>query len=326
KQSWFVIEFKGIKSISTHYSLKQRITFDIQCWRNWKFESSDSIMDCSRLNIYCKAVSVVEDGPKCAKCLFKYSQDIVDILPEDDVGAARRTFHVVVSQHIGQELSGDTFAYSGDLDKQGLYCYWIGINFGTEEFQNPMKCGLVVVRSNGWMNESLRIEAIVGRDIVRFVTNHVKQDWFEIDFQNYSHLTTALTWDKWPKSKSKLLNVDTAKNVVQNSGGNDQWQTCKHREKLVFGIEGKNCLFHIILIVKKKYVLSIIAPALIKKIFGCFASPRKRKIVIPPSPKGVKQVCNLFTAYFFNILNCGLFYNRSQKYPKKKKSVNTLHL
>ncbi|ETO00576.1 hypothetical protein RFI_36864, partial [Reticulomyxa filosa] len=171
KQSWFVIEFKGIKSISTHYSLKFRLflfttyTFDIQCWRNWKFESSDGIMDCSRFNIYCKAVYVVdapseEDGPKCAKCLFKYWQDIVDILPEDDVGAARRAFHVVVSQHIGQELSGDTFAYSGDLDKQGLCCYWIGINFGTEELQNPVKCGLVVVRSNGWMNESVGVEAI----------------------------------------------------------------------------------------------------------------------------------------------------------------------
>ncbi|ETO16421.1 hypothetical protein RFI_20918, partial [Reticulomyxa filosa] len=275
-----------------------------------------------------------------------------DSLPDDDAGAVRGAIPVVVSQQVGPELSGDAFSYSGDLDTQGV-CYWLGTNCGTEAWQNPMKRGLVIVRSNGLMNDSVGVEAIVGHDVVRCVTKPVKQAWFEIDFQNYAILAThytlrhysswdtealrnwklevltnikcplfffffddnndnhfcgscdgekwttlrehkndealnlkgqtftwsitaggyfsrfrifqfdknsnnhyylslsgfeiyghvlrqhpTLTWDQWPKSKSKSLNVDTAKNVVQNSGSNDQWQTCKTREPLVFGLDG----------------------------------------------------------------------------------------
>lgn len=45
KNSWVVVDFKTMKIIPTHYSVRHYITFDTECLRNWRFEASDDSTD-----------------------------------------------------------------------------------------------------------------------------------------------------------------------------------------------------------------------------------------------------------------------------------------
>eukprot|EP01084_Bolivina_argentea_P100315 180137_1 len=44
----------------------------------------------------------------------------------------------------------------------------------------------------------------------------------------------AVTWDEWPRNKSKHLQVDRLRNSVINTGSEDTWQTIKARQPLIF--------------------------------------------------------------------------------------------
>ena len=52
---------------------------------------------------------------------------------------------------------------------------------------------------------------------------------------------SQITWDEWPRNKSKHLQVDRIRNAVINTGSEDTWQTVKARQPLQFDkITGEN--------------------------------------------------------------------------------------
>jgi len=100
-------------------------------------------------------------------------------------------------------------------------------------------------------DESLRFKGQSYTWLLRNVTGYYSQfRLFQFDKNSNNHYYLALsgfeiygdalrqhstvTWDEWPRNKSKHLQVDRVRNSCMNTGSEDTWQTVKSRQPLVF--------------------------------------------------------------------------------------------
>ena len=77
-------------------------------------------------------------------------------------------------------LEPRTFSYQSDLDRDGLL-YFLGTRGHSAPYTNPALLDLVRVTSIGVMKDSVPIQAVTGRELVRCVTLADKEAWIQLE-------------------------------------------------------------------------------------------------------------------------------------------------
>eukprot|EP01084_Bolivina_argentea_P018780 34949_1 len=80
---------------------------------------------------------------------------------------------------LGYDFYEKAFNYQSDYDKNGIL-YFLGTNYGKEEWENPAVRGLVKLNSSGWSKGS--INDMVGRTYKWSYSSPKKGSWVTIDF------------------------------------------------------------------------------------------------------------------------------------------------
>lgn len=218
---WFAIDFVDKFVKPSAYMLRHYESWDTECLRNWVFEGSldgerwvrlkHHDNDCSLnkkgqahiwelpdLQAHFRKFRVKQTGPNsnlhnylaCSgfdlygdlhkKYNNYFETAFEDALKrqEEEEKAQRQRFWQKLD--LG-ETGSFTFLYDHDMDEKGII-YFLGSKGGTEPFQNPADTGIVSVSSIGITKDSAPKDAVVGRTLVRCVTQPVENAWFCIDF------------------------------------------------------------------------------------------------------------------------------------------------
>eukprot|EP01083_Nonionella_stella_P025632 70606_1 len=84
------------------------------------------------------------------------------------------------------------FEYERDFDRNGII-YFLGCDYGNDDWQNPSEKGIIQIQSTKIHDESKSIHHFVGREAARSMTNGEENAWFSIDFKGLQVKPTHYT-------------------------------------------------------------------------------------------------------------------------------------
>ncbi|ETO30599.1 hypothetical protein RFI_06520 [Reticulomyxa filosa] len=231
KLSWFVIHFKNINIIPTHYTLKYCITFDNECLRNWKFEASDDSTNGVN-GQYMTIITHNNDQPLNRKGVthiwtipshivknqhfskFRLSQFGPNSNSHHYLHCSRFEIYGTFvsgadapSEENGPKGSKRIFKYSQDMNFNILF-YFFGTNGGKQQWTNTVDLRLVNLDVSSLMSDSAPLSALCGGASVRCVTKHYQKSWIIIDLKDIKmHLSyyTLRHYNSWDKEALRFL-------------------------------------------------------------------------------------------------------------------------
>eukprot|EP00457_Paulinella_chromatophora_P000316 gb/GEZN01000316.1/.p1 GENE.gb/GEZN01000316.1/~~gb/GEZN01000316.1/.p1 ORF type:complete len:1660 (-),score=215.21 gb/GEZN01000316.1/:6-4985(-) len=84
---------------------------------------------------------------------------------------------------------GKVFTWHSDLDGRGIMDYFATMG-GSQAWGNPAESGLIKVSSSGIMSDSAPLSATLGKEVVRCVSQAVRNSWIQWDLQDYQAIPT----------------------------------------------------------------------------------------------------------------------------------------
>lgn len=265
---WFCIDLKDLRLCPTHYSLRHYSSWDTEALRSWRFEGAMDAQKWTVLSAHSNDKSLNRKGAtqtwpiNAGDSYFRYfrlwqtgansnnnhylalsgmelygtlkdsshrpSPTLIDVA--DRSGSSR---HVIVEEVKSPMLKfeeGLEFVYSEDLDTNGIL-YYLGSGGKTQPWINPEYKGVVCTTSSALAKDSESSSAIVGREVVRCVTQPAKDNFFMIDLRNYWVCVSAYTLRHYSSWDSEAIREWK----FQGSNDGERWHKLmshKHDESL----------------------------------------------------------------------------------------------
>lgn len=215
--SWFSVDFIKKFIRPTHYSLRHYSSWDTEALRFWVFEGSNDENSWTIISQHQSDTSLKKRGAthtwkvNCSNAFrifrirltgynsnnhFHLCCSGFEIYGEvlDSVEIRRPSAPPIYSlkESENEDFVPKDFTYQYDFDTNGI-CYYLGTNHGTSSWRNPMELEMLKVEPSSLMHNSEPPSAVVGREVVRCVTQNKPNSFFIIDFQSFSIIPTAYT-------------------------------------------------------------------------------------------------------------------------------------
>lgn len=187
---WFQIDLIEHCVVPTHYTLRHYSSWDTEALRNWKLEGSKDGVTWVTLREHVNDASLCKKGQA-------FTWEIMDVdesyskfrLYMTGLNSNQHWYMAVSGFEIYGTLDADLlsweeeeleFNYEADLDENGIL-YHIGTHGKTHPWVNPAESGLVNVEASSLQHNSKEASSVVGRELVRCVTQPNPNQWFMID-------------------------------------------------------------------------------------------------------------------------------------------------
>ena len=258
--SWIALDLLDKTLLLTAYTLRHYASWDIEALRNWRLEASTGGDDWTLLREHVNDEALNAKGkaatwnidlsaPGCNRPyrLFRILQ----------TGENSNKHHYLACS--GWEMYGQVYAADGrsayewksgpssvqpsmpafhpavpstlnlvhvsDFDRNGVF-HFIATAGGTQAWVNPHTAGLLCVTSSSLADDSVGVEALVGRDVVRCVTQNVPSSWIQVDLIDKWLCPTAYTLRHYSSWDTECLRCWK---LEGSNGEGDQWELLDER-------------------------------------------------------------------------------------------------
>ena len=130
------------------------------------------------------------------------------------LSAAAPAFHPTSSG------SSSVFSYVSDFDLNGVLHYLATAGL-QRPWANPHTLGALTVTSSSLADDSVGVEALVGRDVVRCVTQNSPSSWVQVDLQDKRLCLSAYTLRHYSSWDTECLR---SWKLEGSNGEGDQWE------------------------------------------------------------------------------------------------------
>ena len=257
--SWICLDLLDKTLVLSAYTLRHYASWDIEALRNWRLEGSLTGQEWAllrehendeSLNAKGKACTWTVDHDKAACCrpyrMFRILQTAENsnkhhylacsgwelygqLFAADSVsayqwktGAASHASQLSASAPAFQPSSGSSVVLShvSDFDGNGVLHY-IATAGLQRPWSNPHTSGALTVTSSSLADDSVGVEALVGRDVVRCVTQNSPGSWIQVDLHDKRLRLSAYTLRHYSSWDTECLR---SWRLEGSNGEGDQWE------------------------------------------------------------------------------------------------------